>query len=568
MKSFFKSPPSWREIGIYILIVVVILSGYAFLNTRTTQSEIGNRKSEISYTTVHPQVSQSFSVQKLIGRVRSNNFAMIHPRREGIVKDIFVDVGDSVTEGQTLALLLPPGVEGQSSAQIDKAYAELLSAQESLKNAEQVALDTVKTSKRNLEQTQTLLENVQSSDSTKVRSQLSQSFDNAKTIVTQSLQNMRRILFGTEQSQQVSATSVLGHFNNSIQKQNVFNVYEQAEKAEKEFLALGESSNESELKAYMNAVSQLLTEAETLYRNAQVSRSHTQMEIEQHIATIQLNQRNVLSAQEKLDNTILAVKQLSASLSQAEQNFELSQSQSDTNTDAARNRVDIARSAYQAILAQNGNVKVVSPFSGTISQRFVDVGQMVMPSKALFEIVDVGTSLGQNTAFEVQFGLPEELMESVEVGDSVEVTLPYLGNKTLPATVTRKSDSLEMSSRTVITQAVLENLDENLRNNTSVFVRLVDKRNPVFSIPTTSLKRRGNQYFAWVLDEEGQPRSLELSVLAEDGEWSDVVGMLSLKSNLITNPSVTLFRTSTPLQIEEQPEEIQDAQQIPNPDQP
>jgi len=36
-------------------------------------------------------------------------------------------------------------------------------------------------------------------------------------------------------------------------------------------------------------------------------------------------------------------------------------------------------------------------------------------------------------------------------------------------------------------------------------------------------------------------------VLAEDGEWSDVEGNLSLESNLVTNPSVSLFRTSTPL---------------------
>ncbi len=547
MKSFFKTTPSWREIGIYVLIVAVILGGYSLLNTGTKKSKIRNPKSEISFDTVHPQLSQSFSTQKLIGRVRSNSFAMIHPRREGIIKDILVDVGDTVEEGQTIAYLFPPGVEGQSSAQINKAYAQLVSAQEALKNAQQVAEDTVETSEKNLQKTQILLDNTQSSDSDKVRSQLSQSFDNAETVGTQSMQNMRRILFGTEQSRQVSATSVLGKFSNSIQKQEVFNIYEEAERAEKIFLAI-ENTDETSLLPYLDAVERLLTQAETLYRSAQISSSHTQSEIESHIATIQSNQRNILAAREKLDDTLLAVKRLSVSLSQAEQNLELSKSKSQTSVDNAQNRLEVAQSAYQFVLAQSGHVRIVSPFSGIISQRFIDVGHMTMPSMALFEIADVDTSLGRETPLEVQFGLPEELIESVSIGDVVEISLPYQGTEILKATITRKSDSLNMRSRTIITHAVLEDGNTSLLHNASVFVRVTNGTSPAFSIPTTSLKRRGNQYFVWVLDKTGSPRSLEVRVLAEDGERSDIKGNLSLESDLISNPSVSLFRTSTPLE--------------------
>jgi multidrug efflux pump subunit AcrA (membrane-fusion protein) len=534
MKSFFKSNPSWGEIGVYVLIVAVFFGGY-FLLSKETTSKTPLAKKEKIYNTTHPQLSQSFSTQKLIGRVRSNNFAMIHPRREGIAKDILVDVGDIVTEGQTIAYLFPPGVEGQSSAQIRKAYAQLVSAQEALTNAQQVSVEMVQTSAKKVEQAQTILDNTQVDEKSETRSQLTQRYDHTQTVTTQSMQNLRRILFGTEQSQQVSATSVVGKFSDALQKQNVFNAYVETEQADQD-----------QLLDYANQVEQLLTEAERLYRTATVSRSHTQTEIESSIATIQADQRNILSAREKLDDTILSAEQLSVSLSQAEQNLDLSQSQAQTSVDNAQNRLDVAQAAYQAVLTQSGHVQIVSPFAGTISQRFIEVGHMVMPSMALFEIVNVDTVLGKETAHEVQFGLPEELIPNVHVGDVIEVSLPYRGQETFRATVTRKSDSLDSSSRTATAHAVLET-DQQLSHNASVFVRVTDSDHPAFSVPTTSLKRRGSQYFLWVLDEEAQPRSLEISVLAEDGEWSDVEGNLSLESNLVTNPSVSLFRTSTPL---------------------
>ena len=551
MKSFFKSNPSWGEIGVYVLIVAVLLGGY-FLLKSDTENKAPLAKKEKIYNTAHPQLSQSFSTQKLIGRVRSNNFAMIHPRREGITKDILVDVGDTVTEGQTIAYLFPPGVEGQSSAQIRKAYAQLVSAQEALTNSQQVAGDMVQTSSKKVEQAQTLLDNTQIDEAkSTIRSQLTQRYAHTETVTTQAMQNLRRILFGTEQSSQVSASNVVGQFSDSIQKQDVFNLYTEVARVGQGFL---DSDQEDQLLVYVNQVEQLLSEAELLYRNATISRYQTQSEIESAIATIQADQRNILSAREKLDDTLLSAEQLSVSLSQAEQNLDLSESQAQTSVDNARNKLDVAQAAYQSVLTQSGHVQVVSPFAGTISQRFAEVGHMVMPSMALFEIVDVDTSLGQETALEVQFGLPEELLSNVQVGDIVEVTLPYHGKETLRATVTRKSNSLDASSRTAMAHAVLET-EEELPHNASVFVRVSDGDHPAFSIPTISLKRRGSQYFVWILDEEDQPRSLEISVLAEDGEWSDVEGNLSLESNLVINPSVSLFRTSTPLEEAPHPDQ-------------
>ena len=70
------------------------------------------------YSTVTPTLVSGSSSVVLLGTVLSHETANIYPRRDGIVEDVYVDIGDTVTKGQVVALLLSKGVEGQSAAAI------------------------------------------------------------------------------------------------------------------------------------------------------------------------------------------------------------------------------------------------------------------------------------------------------------------------------------------------------------------------------------------------------------------------------------------------------------------
>ncbi len=64
----------------------------------------------------------------------SHEAAKVFARREGLVQDVYVDLGDTVAEGQVLATLLPRGVEGESAAMIAQKSAELAKAQANYQN--------------------------------------------------------------------------------------------------------------------------------------------------------------------------------------------------------------------------------------------------------------------------------------------------------------------------------------------------------------------------------------------------------------------------------------------------
>ncbi len=537
IKQFFTSKPvSKVEMSIYVAIVVgFAIYAFAFQSSESNNSFV---KKEKIYETIQPKISKNFSTQKLIGIVSSNNFAMIHPRREGIIKDILVDVGDNVKAGQAIGYLFPPGVEGEGASQIAKAKAQLLTAQEELRNAKAVAGESVEVAEKKLSQTQTTLDNLVGRGGS-TRSQIVQNYDQAETIALQSLRNVEWMLFGDSNSTR-SVNSIVGSFNNQLQESKVFNLFEETDRAKERFSELNEEAKQKELYGFLDQVEAFLNETEILYRDADEGRGHESDTIELHTKEIQELQTKILNAQEMIDDTLLSVDQLEVGVDTAQKSLDLAESQANKSIDLAYNKVEVAQAAYQNALVRNGHVQITSPFSGKISAKFVDVGHMAMPSKALFEVMEVDTALGEVAGLEVEFGVPEELLGSISEEDKVEVTLPFQEYKSFSATINRKSTQINRSANTAMVHAVLDG-EIVLPHNSNVYVHIQDMKNPVYEIPSYSIKKRRNQNFVFIKGDDGYTKE-EVHILAEDGEYSDVTGSIALDSQIVANPSVTLFR--------------------------
>ncbi len=548
IQGFWKKPIRWWEISFYIIVISIGLGAYWYFDNPSpdTSSSMIDHK---TYETIHPTLSESFSTIKILGNINSNQYAMIHPRREGIVKDILVDVGDQVTAGQAIAFLFPPGVEGESSSQIAKAKAELIAAQQELTNAERVASQSVSVAEKNVEQATTALQTTLQGGSEGERSTIQQLYDQAETVASQTFQNVKRVLFGDTLQARTSSSSIAGSFHDSIQEGKVFTLFQALEQFDTTFRKSGLSSQRQSIIEYLQKLTVLLDEMETLYRNASISQIQTENQISQNIRTIQESQTKILTIQDRIESAFLTVDQIEVTVDTAQKNLNLTESQAQKNIDAARNRVEVAQAAYSSQLAQSGHIRIVSPFSGKITARMADVGHMIKANEPLFEMVDVDTTLSQIAPLEVQFGVNEDWLAKIHTGDDVTVLVPTT-HQTLKATITRKGASLESMSRQAMVHASFTE-DVSLPHNTNVYVQLLDKDSTIFSVPSYSIKRRGNEYFVWVQDTEGSHRHLTVTILAEDGEKSDIESdLLTLKSDIIANPSVSLFRTSEPLTLE------------------
>lgn len=517
-----RSISRWEK-GIYGCIFVALVGVSFWRMFRTSPVVEPMTMSQPEYVTITPKISESFASQKFIGRVVSNSFAMIHPRREGIVRDILVDTGDDVAAGQVVAYLFPPGVEGQSASAISRAAAELQSAQEALATVQSVSNEIVEMAQKNVD----ILQVSGASE----RSKLEQQYDNARTIMMQEVQNLRRIFIGNDQRTEY-VSQILGNFGNTLLSQKVFNEFKETER-----LLETKIPNE-DVSSMLSRIEELLSQTEQLYRSAKPNLQMSEAVIEQRIRGIQAGQTKILAAESGLDNALLT-------LQTANQNVNLVSSQAENSLTSAKSRVDIARAAYQNVLSGSGNISVTSPFSGTIVSRGIDVGEMVMPGQMMFEIIGAQTSLGQESAEEVQFHISEEFLSGIQEGDTVQVTVPGKG-ESFSATVTRKSEALDSKSNTAQIHVEGEGLE--LPHNTRVLVLLTQEESPILSVPSSVLKRKGNENFLWVV-VDGNPYHVLVKILAEDGELSDILAPgMTLESNIIAEPSVRLWRTSEPLE--------------------
>lgn len=188
----------------------------------------------------------------------------------------------------------------------------------------------------------------------------------------------------------------------------------------------------------------------------------------ERIAT--LGSRGVSTAQE-LDNAQLAVSTAQAALRAS-------------TADAARLR---SMRRYQT---------VVAPFSGVVTERFVDVGAMVSASSGspLFRV----SSLDR---IEVVFEVPQTYAALVRVGQTIAVERPDAPGQVVTSTVTRLAGDLTTTTRTMRVESNLPST-EGLLGGMFVNVRLhVERPAPPVVVPARALAVTGAGMQVWVVED-------------------------------------------------------------------
>ena len=575
--------------GSAAVLLVISVSGvvYAAMQNSTppTLTQTGQEKSaseeSATLTTIQPSLVSGSSSVILLGSVLSHETANIYPRRDGIVEDVYVDIGDSVKKGQIVAILLPKGVEGQSVAMIAEKQARKAQAETDRSTTKQVANETLISNRQKINEKETELliaEREQESiiqKFTESEANVSQMQEQTFTAVQNARQLIEWITLGSNSRSSVTIDdkdimNILGIQDSSnTARYDIVYQFNTLYSAEQEYLNTANSKKATMIDSLLPLALNALGTTNTLlqYTPTQPSANGISQLSHQQL-TDRLNkvvsaQDMIYKAKEKLEDarnsfqTLVAsepdlyrayrsgnydsvqsnkVRMLEEQIRTANNNLALTEANQEQMVEMKKRQVDIAAAMLQSEYAQSGHRQIQSPFTGIISKRFVDVGQIVMPSMPAFELTNVPTSLAKKAKAEIQFGLPENLLSAIEVGDRVTFFLQTDESKQFTAEVTRKSPQVDMTTRTVTVQAKVPD-DLNLPHQASVRIRLVDEKKPVFRLPSSAVKRAKDQNYIWVLDTKLQkPMKHLVSVIAEDGEFAELTGDITVNSKVILDP--------------------------------
>ena len=592
-------PPQRRALAAWtggaLLLVFLSVTVYAAVReeqpsvlVQTGYSDAADADMGSGNTLIQPELLSGSSSTMLLGSVLSNDTANIYPRRDGIIEDIYVDIGDHIEKNQVIALLLPQGVEGQSAAMIaeqgarrDQAASELSSAkivaEQMVSNAVQQVLEKETELTVAKREQQAVLKRFAELDAN-----VSQMNEQALTAVRSARQLIEQILTGSnsrsgEDIHEEDIRRQLGLLNTQI-RYTIAPQFTELDSLEQQMLSAEEHERAKFLEQIIDvADTALSTTVSLLGATPSVPNAQPGLFTQEEIAALTQSvfgaQQNLFMAKEKFQNARIALETLSSSepelalayrtesvegamsnsvrmleaqLGTVRDSVRLTEANQQQMAERQRSMLSVADAMLQSEVAQSGHRQIRSPFSGTVSKRFIEVGQIVMSSMPTFELVDVSTSLAKKAKQEIEFGLPEDLMGTLLMGEELFFTLASDSGTPHRATVSRVSPQVDSESRTITVRARVED-DVALPNNASVRVHIERRALPVYRLPSYAVKRMGGRNVIWTQNPDGgQPLSISVDVLSEDGEFAEVTGDLSPETLVLPNPPEFLINDDSP----------------------
>jgi RND family efflux transporter MFP subunit len=204
---------------------------------------------------------------------------------------------------------------------------------------------------------------------------------------------------------------------------------------------------------------------------------------------------------------------------------------------AAQHNVVAQENLIKALYQNRDYASVVAPFDGVITQRNVDVGNLVQGNATsgtfMFEIM-------QQDVIRVRVYAPQDAAFGVVPGIKAIVRVPELPGREFPGTVTRIADALQSGTRTLLTEVDIPNPDGALRSGIYCTVELhIPSQTPSLSVPADAMIFNRNGMQVAVLSD-GKAQIRKVRVNRDFGTRVEVDSGIKAGDQLILNPPVNL----------------------------
>jgi RND family efflux transporter MFP subunit len=204
---------------------------------------------------------------------------------------------------------------------------------------------------------------------------------------------------------------------------------------------------------------------------------------------------------------------------------------SGTDSEAAKNRLGVANGK---LAVAKGNVqytesmikyaRVVAPFGGIITKRYVDPGAYIpVPNAASTPEAAAIVNLTNFKTLRMQVAVPETEATHIKVGQSIRWTADDYPGEHFDGTVTRAYWALDKATKTMLTEAQMANPGMKLQPGMLVNARIgIDKKSDVLVIPVEALIKEKTNSFVYIFND-GKIKKAPVQVGFNDGTNVEIV---------------------------------------------
>ena len=178
--------------------------------------------------------------------------------------------------------------------------------------------------------------------------------------------------------------------------------------------------------------------------------------------------------------------------------------------------------------------KVIAPYSGVITKRFIDIGDLIDgTTKPLFLIA-------KTDPLRVYINVPQSYTQWIKVGQGADITLDEQKGRVFIGEVTKLASAIDPISRTMQVEVSLGNKEKQLLPGAFVQVNLKLPASNAINIPSNTLLIRKEGIQVAIVDEQNKVSLQKIKLGRDYGVSSDVIDGLKGGERLVLNPSDSL----------------------------
>lgn len=201
------------------------------------------------------------------------------------------------------------------------------------------------------------------------------------------------------------------------------------------------------------------------------------------------------------------------------------------SSDAARAQAELARK-----LARDTAIR--APMDGTIGDRYVNVGEYVLPNSRIAAIYAIDQ-------VRVSISVPEVAVGQIKQGQSLDIHVSAYPDRTTPAIVRYVSPALRPATRDLIIEAIAQNADRSLMPGMFATVLLELGRESQLTVPRSAIKVDGTVRRVF-LARNNEAYEVVVQTGVEDEGQVAVLDSVEDSDRVILNPPVEL-RDGSPI---------------------
>jgi RND family efflux transporter MFP subunit len=195
---------------------------------------------------------------------------------------------------------------------------------------------------------------------------------------------------------------------------------------------------------------------------------------------------------------------------------------------------------------------VRAPFSGTITARGTDVGQLIVggSGKELFHLT-------QTSTLRIYVHVPQMEARTIAPGQMAELTVPELPGRVFPAKVVRTSGAMSTDSRTLLTELQVDNSKNEILAGTYAQIRFVEANGAAaLTLPSNTLLFRSEGPQVGVVADDGKVSLRSVSLGRDFGSTIEILGGIAPTDRVILNPSDSLVSGTVVRVVETEPKPL------------